>query len=100
MSEKPIVDRSPALRPRRATDWSNVDKLTDAEIEAAVESDPDAAPVGIDWSRAEVVVPKGKTAVSIRVDTDVLDFFKAEGAGYQSRINAVLREYVRHRRRA
>jgi uncharacterized protein (DUF4415 family) len=36
----------------------------------------------------------GPAQISIRVDEDVLDFFKAGGAGYQSRMNAVLRHFV------
>ncbi len=42
-----------------------------------------------------VMPPQGtKTAVSIRVDTDVLDWFKAQGAGHLTRMNAVLRAYM------
>ena len=39
-------------------------------------------------------MPMPKQAISIRLDTDVLEFFKDEGPGYQSRINAVLRSYM------
>ena len=35
-----------------------------------------------------------KAAISLRLDADVLDWFKAHGAGYQTRINAVLRAYM------
>ncbi|MGD9540789.1 BrnA antitoxin family protein [Methylocystis sp.] len=76
-------------------------KMTDAEIDAAIASDPDwAAFEPIDWSKAEVVVPPKKQAISIRLDQDLVDFFKAEGPGYQRRINAVLRSYVIKRKRA
>ncbi len=47
-----------------------------------------------DWLNAEVVFPKSKTPVSIRFDDDILDWFKKQGKGYQSRMNAVLRVYV------
>ena len=47
-----------------------------------------------DWSDAVLVIPPKKTAISIRVDDDVLDYFKKQGAGYQRRINAVLRSYM------
>ena len=40
-----------------------------------------------------------KKAISIRVDEDVLDYFKKEGAGYQRRINAVLRSYMQQKRK-
>lgn len=48
------------------------------------------------WSKAEVVKPLTKTAISIRLDNDVLDWFKQQGKGYQTLINAVLRSYVNH----
>jgi uncharacterized protein (DUF4415 family) len=35
-----------------------------------------------------------KVLTSVRLDADILEFFKSKGAGYQSRINAVLRSYV------
>ena len=82
------------------TDWTKVDALTDEEIAAAVASDPDAVPLDLDWSDAVVVMPPKKVAISIRVDPDVLGFFKEEGPGYQRRINQVLRTYVEHRKKA
>ena len=42
---------------------------------------------------ARVVVPPGKKQLTLRLDADVLDWLKAQGKGYQSRINAVLRAY-------
>ncbi len=48
------------------------------------------------WSKAEVVKPLTKTAISIRLDNGVLDCFKKQGKGYQTLINAVLRSYVNH----
>jgi uncharacterized protein (DUF4415 family) len=40
----------------------------------------------------------GKKAISIRIDPDVLEWFKKHGKRYQSRINAVLRAYVESHR--
>lgn len=68
--------------------------MTDDEIAEAVAKDPDAVPIDFDWSEAVLVLPPKKTAISIRVDDDVLDYFKKQGAGYQRRINAVLRSYM------
>ena len=90
-----IVSRD-SLR-KGKTDWARVDTLTDEDITRAVASDPDAAPIGIDWSDAVLVMPARKKAISIRVDEDVLDFFKKEGVGYQRRINAVLRSYMQQK---
>jgi uncharacterized protein (DUF4415 family) len=50
-------------------------------------------------SKAEVVVPPKKPAILIRLDQDLVDFFKTEGPGYRRRIDAVLRRYMRARRR-
>jgi uncharacterized protein (DUF4415 family) len=86
--------------PRRGkTDWARVDALTDAEIEEAVRNDPDAAPLDIDSSEAILVIPPKKKAISIRVDEDVLNYFKKHGAGYQRRMNAVLRSFVDQKRK-
>lgn len=53
----------------------------------------------VDWSKARLVIPEPKTPVSIRLDPEVLAFFKAQGRGYQTRINAVLRAYMEAQRR-
>jgi len=68
-------------------------------IEAAIRKDPDAAPLDFDWSEAVLVIPPRKRAISIRLDEDVLDYFKKEGAGYQRRMNAVLRSYMHQKQR-
>lgn len=48
----------------------------------------------VDWTRAELVTPEPKKMISLRVDPDVLEFFKSQGAGYQTRMNAVLRAWM------
>jgi uncharacterized protein (DUF4415 family) len=78
------------------TDWAKVDATTEAELAQMDRDDPDLHGLeDIDWSKAEWVIPTPKAAISIRLDADVLAFFKAGGAGYQSRINAVLRSYMK-----
>jgi uncharacterized protein (DUF4415 family) len=97
MKKETIVTRKWGDRRKGKTDWARVDKLTDGDIAKAVANDPDAAPIDIDWSDAVLVMPTRKKAISIRVDEDVLDFFKREGDGYQGRINAVLRSYMQQK---
>jgi len=80
------------------TDWAAVDALTDEQIEEAIRNDPDAVPLDFNWDEAVLVVPPKKQAISIRVDEDVLDYFKSEGAGYQRRMNAVLRSYMQQKK--
>jgi uncharacterized protein (DUF4415 family) len=87
-------------RRRSLTDWQRIDALSDEEIAAAVANDPDAASLDIDWSKAEIVVPPPKEAISIRLDADILEFLRGEGPGYQRRINAILRTYVDAKRRS
>ena len=97
MKNENITTRKWGERRKGKTDWAKVDALTDKEIEEAVRNDPDAVPLDVDWSNAVLVIPPKKTAISIRVDEDVLDFFKKQGAGYQRRMNAVLRSYMQQK---
>jgi len=97
MKKANIVTRKWGDRRRGKTDWARVDTLTEEDIAKAVASDPDAAPIDIDWSDAVLVIPAKKKAISIRVDEDVLDYFRSEGDGYQRRINAVLRSYMQQK---
>ena len=53
------------------------------------------------WRNARIVMPKpAKEAISLRVDQDILAWFRNQGRGYQSRMNAVLRAYVESQRSA
>jgi uncharacterized protein (DUF4415 family) len=99
MNEKHITVVSRKDPRKGKTDWARVGSLTDEEIEAAVRNDPDAVPLDFDWSEAVLVIPPKKKAISIRVDEDVLDYFRKEGAGYQRRMNAVLRSYMQQKRK-
>jgi uncharacterized protein (DUF4415 family) len=101
MKEKNItVVSRDAPRRKGKTDWARVDGTTDGEIESSIANDPDWQEFkDIDWSKAVVVIPPKKKAISIRVDEDVLNYFKKQGSGYQRRMNAVLRFYVEQKRR-
>jgi uncharacterized protein (DUF4415 family) len=56
---------------------------------------PEAESLGaVFWSKARVVMPTGKTSVHLRVDSDVVEWFRARGKGHLTRMNAVLRAYV------
>ena len=72
--------------------------MTDAEIEADIASDPDEAGMVVDWgSGVSVELPKPKADLHMRIDRDVLEFFRRTGRGYQTRINAVLRAPMSNR---
>ena len=56
---------------------------------------PETESLGADfWKSARVRMPAGKTSVHLRVDSDIVEWFKAGGKGHLSRMNAVLRAYV------
>jgi uncharacterized protein (DUF4415 family) len=101
MKEKNItVVSRDAPRRKGKSDLERLRNLTDEEIEASIANDPDWKELkDLDWSTAVLVIPPKKKAISIRLDEDVLDHFKKEGAGYQRRINAVLRSYVQQKRK-
>ncbi len=87
-----------SLRPLKdRTDWKRVNALTDEEIEAAVASDPDAAPIADEaWFANARRTRSAKEHISIKLDADILAFFRSGGVGYQTRINDVLRAFVEH----
>ncbi|MDB5360882.1 MAG: hypothetical protein JWO51_2179 [Rhodospirillales bacterium] len=100
MSGNDITIRAPGARRTRQTDWSKFDAKTDEDIAADVAGDPDAAPLlGAEWfESARLVEPDTKEKISIRLDRDVLEFFRQQ-TKYQSRINAVLRAFVEHEKK-
>ena len=79
------------------TDLKRLDALSEDDIESAALSDPDSVLLeDCDMASLEVVMPKTKESISLRVDPDVLSFFKSYGKGYQTRMNAVLRAYMKN----
>ncbi|GIL41284.1 BrnA antitoxin family protein [Roseiterribacter gracilis] len=77
-------------------DWTRFDATTDEEIAQQIADDPDTAPELTDeeFARGVWVQPRGKTLLSLRIDDDVLDGFRRDGAFYQQRINQVLRNHA------
>ncbi len=66
-------------------------------LEADIASDPDFRDEPKDWFLHATPVPASvKTPLSIRLDADIVAWFRLQGPGYQTRINAVLRTYVQH----
>jgi uncharacterized protein (DUF4415 family) len=98
--EKHIIRRSLAEAGPDRTDHRRVRALTDEDIERAVASDPDAAPLlDAAWfASARAVMPPEKEMISIRLDKDVLTYFRSLGPGYQTRINALLRALMERAR--
>lgn len=89
-----------AKSPRCGTDWAALKALSEEEIERIAEADPDN-PATIhedEWARATIGLPPVKTSIHASFDRDVIDFFKEDGRGYQTRMNAVLRRYMEAQR--
>ncbi len=83
---KEMIERGEDL-----TDWARVAALTDEKVEASVDFEDEGV---FDWSKAQVGFPDPKRQLTVRIDGDVIEWFKAQGKGYQTRMNAVLRAYV------
>jgi uncharacterized protein (DUF4415 family) len=83
------------------TDWKRLGRQTSAQTESIADNDSEGAPMSdAEWAAAEIVRPE-KVAVGIKLDDDMLGWFKSQGRGYQTRINAVLRRFYEvHRRSA
>jgi uncharacterized protein (DUF4415 family) len=88
------------------TDSAKVKAMTEEELEASIAADPDDVHDPIDWSTAIKGLPPGvwdvprKQDVHIRLDSDVVQWFRGQGRGYQTRINAVLRAFVEHQKKS
>jgi uncharacterized protein (DUF4415 family) len=81
------------------TNWARVDAMSEKELEASIAADVDDVHEDLDWGVAVKGLPPRKEHINIRVDSDVLNWFKATGTGYQTRMNNVLRAFVENRKR-
>ncbi len=86
---------SKTSKAKRGTDWHKLRQMSAAEIHAGLEADPDAHPTDEDfWKDAKIVLPSRKEVVTMRLDADLLEWFRQQ-RGYQTRINAILRSYMK-----
>ncbi len=89
MSAK-YTKRSLTARRRGLTDLEHLRNMSDADIDYS-----DIPPLDEDfWKHAKLVMPPGKERVSLHLDHYILDYFRSQGKGYQTRINTVLGYYV------
>jgi len=97
MKERNTVRYFRKRLPKGKTDWASVDAMSDKEIARRVAGDPDTRMTSpAFWRNLRLVLPvgAGKDVVTLRLDRDVLNWFKGRGPGYQTRINAILRAYM------
>ena len=83
------------LKRKSKTDWNRVDALDDRAIDYSETPELD----NTFFEKAVLKMPEPKTLVTIRLDRDILEWFKKQGPKYQTRINALLRAYVEAKKR-
>ena len=100
MIERSDGTRRPAVG---QTDWAFVDATTEEDIARQIAEDPDDPANDPDYpddpEKFRLVYPPPKERITVRLDKDVLDWLREEGAGYQTRMNAILRGYMEHARK-
>jgi uncharacterized protein (DUF4415 family) len=79
------------------TNWTKVSAVTGAKLEASIRADADDIHTEPDWTQAVVGIPAPKDHINIRLDHDILEWFRSNGKGYQTMINNVLRAFVQAR---
>jgi uncharacterized protein (DUF4415 family) len=82
--------KKPSTKKRSRTNWVKIDALRDKDIDSSDIPEQGKA----FFKRTILRLPEPKAAVTIRLDRQVLDWFKSQGRGYQTRINALLRAYM------
>ncbi|RJR47673.1 MAG: hypothetical protein C4567_00905 [Deltaproteobacteria bacterium] len=76
------------------TDLRKVDATTDVDLERLIAEDEDERGLVPDWTRAKLVLPQARQSVHLRLEKEVIAFFKSQGKGHISRMQAVLKAYV------
>ena len=95
MKKTHTIKRSADDKTQGKTDWQHVDSLSEEELEEAACSDPDAQSTTAEfWADAALTMPESKQLLSLRLDRDIVAWYKKQGRGYQTRMNAVLRAYM------
>ena len=77
----------------------SLDDLSSIEDRTRIDA-PEGPSLGVDfWKTAKVVYPDGpKERITVRLDRDMVEWFKKQGKGYQTRMNAVLRSFFEAQR--
>lgn len=83
-----------AMRAKSQTDLSRIDSMTDAALEKIIAEDSDEQDICPDWTKAKLILPKAKQSVHLRLEEEIIAFFKSQGRGHISRMQAVLKAYA------
>ena len=91
---KSNATKTKKTNPKRSTNWNKLLRMSAASIRKGIAANPDAhATDETFWKSARVVMPTPKEIVTMRLDADLLRWFRQQ-RGYQTRINAILRAYM------
>jgi uncharacterized protein (DUF4415 family) len=95
MKKKSTSDTSKRKYVADRTDHQRLKRLTDKEVARATQNDPDNFLPDAQWfANAKLVTPRTKNVVTLRLDPEILEWFRGNGRGYQTRINTVLKAFV------
>lgn len=94
LRERQMTVKKRDLKKQSLTEWKRIDSMKDEDIDLL-----DIAELDDNFFKnAELVLPKPKVVVTLRVDADVMEWFRAKGKGYQTMMNAVLKGWVEQHR--
>src|SRR5271163_1835903 len=91
--EEGQIMKSKNTKRQSRTDWKRIDAMRDEDIDF-----PDIPKMSPDFFKNAIIWPGPKKQITLRVDPDVLTFFRKHGRGYQTTMNAVLRKYMEARK--
>jgi uncharacterized protein (DUF4415 family) len=80
-----------SMKTSSETDWKRVDAMKEEDIDTADVPELDESM----FANAKILLPQRKESITLRVDNDLLEWYKSLGKGYQTRMNAVLRLYMK-----
>ena len=83
-----------AKRPESLTKLAQLDSVTDAELEQRIAEDADESGLCPDWTQAKLIMPGPKKSVHLRLEQDIVEYFRSQGKGHIVRMQAVLKAYV------
>jgi len=86
------------MRSEDRTNWRKAKSSAGPKLEASIRADIDDVQEEPDWTKAVIGLPAPKDHINIRLDHDVLEWFRSSGRGYQTFMNDVLRAFVQSRR--
>ena len=92
-SAKPRARKPASTSKQSETDWKRLHSAADSKIKDTEYPEADVKHIVRGIVRHGLKPLSSKASISLRIDADVLEWFKAQGPGYQTRMNLVLRAY-------